>query len=110
MTVTIANLAYVIGEHWPLRFQATDDDGAALPIVSARWRVAGDDALVLDVDATITNGGAGFGEVVVPPVQTRAIAAGVYRHELQAVAVDGRVTTQAVGSLDAQRSLFVQFP
>lgn len=109
-----ANLEFSVGETWTIKATMHDSCGNVLPIPSAqvKWRLAldGEDVTTLTVGdgITITDADEGQATIKLTPAQqvTLEITPNFFQHECQVILVDGTVTDQFAGVLQATPSLF----
>lgn len=114
MTTRI-DLAFRLGETWPIAFSAADPDGTPIDLTDAviEWRMASETELVLlaviGTGISVVDAEAGEGLISIGPGTQGQIAPGLYRHEL-AVTAQGVTTIQAAGVIDVLPSLKRSFP
>lgn len=110
---TEASLEFVLGETWEIPFELNDASGDDLDLTagSVKFRLSRRGVLQLELttaggDISVESPSMGNGSISVSPDDQLNLYPGVFDFEIRATLSDGRVTTQAYGSLTLLRTLF----
>lgn len=100
---TRENMEFVLGETWVIEATLTDAAGEPLVLEDATvaFRMG-----VLETVATVLDANAGTTRTTIAPADQSDVAAGVYPYEIRATLTGGVVTTQVVGDITVQPTLF----
>lgn len=110
---TETNLAFTLGDTWPIDFSMNDTDGSDLDLTGAtvKFRLKHRGVLVLSLttpgsDIAVDSPSGGRGTITVASTEQAALVPAVHEYEVRAYLADGRVTTQAFGALTLAKTLF----
>jgi hypothetical protein len=100
---TRENMAFALGETWVIEAALTDADAAALDLTggTVSFRMG-----AIEKAATVLDAVAGTTRTTITAADQADIAAGVYPYEIRATLPGPVVTTQVVGDITVQPTLF----